>query len=70
MQAAGYRPTATARRPYPRLTREQAAAVVAAFTEDEQAVGHLYCSKISQRCLTCGFKELFTRLVCRTKTRS
>ena len=39
VEAAGYMPAVTARRPYPRLSHEEAVAVVAAFIEDERGQG-------------------------------
>ena len=39
VEAAGYQPAVSPRRPYPRLTHEDAVAVVAAFIQDEQEQG-------------------------------
>lgn len=39
VEAAGYRPTVSPRRPYPGLTHGEAVAFVAAFVRDEQAAG-------------------------------
>ena len=39
VEAAGFRPAVSPRRPYPRLSHEEAVAVVAAFIADERAAG-------------------------------
>jgi hypothetical protein len=39
VEAAGYRPAVSPRRPYRRLSHEEAVAAVAAFIEDEQSAG-------------------------------
>lgn len=39
VEAAGFQPTVTTRRPYRRLSHEEAVSVVTAFVRDEQAAG-------------------------------